>query len=86
MATCKDCIHNYACGEVDVFRLAIMHNNKAEKYCKSFKNKSDYAEVKHGEWKECEGGLFYCCSKCGHLIEYQFSNYCPNCGAKMDGQ
>lgn len=43
--TCKDCIHDMACGEVDVFRLAIMHNNKAEKYCKNFKNKADFVEV-----------------------------------------
>lgn len=43
--TCKDCIHDMACGEVDVFRLAIMHNNKAEKYCKNFENKADFVKV-----------------------------------------
>ena len=47
---------------------------------------ADVEEVKHGEWIEEEHGMFYSCSNCGYLIEYQFTNYCPNCGAKKDGQ
>ena len=43
-------------------------------------------EVKSGNWDECEEGLFYSCSACGYLVEYQLSNYCPNCGAEMTGQ
>jgi rubrerythrin len=64
-----------------------------EKDCKQFKNKSDYAEVKHGEWikKVVEKhGIYrptFICSKCGKrrfvLADY---NYCPNCGARMDGE
>ena len=27
----------------------------------------------------------YCCSVCGYDIEKTKYNYCPNCGAKMDG-
>ena len=45
------------------------------------------AEVKHGEWicLEAEIGL-YCCSLCEHKILRTECNYCPECGAKMDGE
>ena len=46
----------------------------------------DAAEVVHGRWKHIHvGGFGYipACSECGwHDSE---TNYCPNCGAKMDG-
>lgn len=46
--------------------------------------KKDAKKVEHGEWIN---GLF--CSVCGYLYdtgEYaKIHNYCPNCGAKMDG-
>lgn len=47
---------------------------------------ADVVEVKHGEWitLEAEIGL-YSCSLCGHKILRAECNYCPNCGAKMDG-
>ena len=49
---------------------------------------ADVAEVVHGRgiWNE-EGEIdweqFYRCSNCGDK-EYWESNFCPNCGAKMD--
>lgn len=56
----------------------------------------DVAPVVHGEWVEesneaysdaCEAYITwttYLCSKCGNEIMKAF-NFCPNCGAKMDG-
>ena len=45
---------------------------------------ADVAEVRHGTWTEC-GLRNPQCSLCrGYNIEK--SNYCPNCGAKMDGK
>ena len=49
---------------------------------------SDVAEVVHGRWIWNEEGeidweQFYRCSNCGDK-EYWESNFCPNCGAKMD--
>ena len=49
---------------------------------------ADVAEVVHGRWIWNEEGeidweQFYRCSNCGDK-EYWESNYCPNCGAKMD--
>ena len=41
---------------------------------------ADVVEAKHGEWEGLE------CSKCGHFATYANDyNYCPNCGAKMEG-
>ena len=40
---------------------------------------------KQGKWEEKEHGEFYTCSCCGFITDYRLSNYCPNCGAKMDG-
>ena len=49
---------------------------------------ADVAEVVHGRWIWNEDGeidweQFYRCSNCGDK-EYWESNFCPNCGAKMD--
>lgn len=49
----------------------------------------DLAPVVHGEWKNC-GQLskttwLHRCSLCGCPQDYNH-NYCPNCGAKMDGE
>lgn len=48
---------------------------------------ADVVEVVHGEWisLEPEIGLF-ACSKCEHKILREECNYCPNCGARMDGK
>ncbi|MDV3427396.1 MAG: hypothetical protein LIR50_10070 [Bacillota bacterium] len=47
---------------------------------------ADVVPVVHGEWiSECEP--HYECSECHHWFHlYQYMNYCPNCGAKMDGE
>ena len=40
-------------------------------------------EELHGEW---EGTKKYACSKCGEKVGVFKSNYCPNCGAKMEAE
>ena len=81
--TCEDCLSEMPCA----FKLKEMYRDKAEK-CPYFKNKADFVEVKHGEWKEC-GDLApidaRCkCSLCGGY-ESNYYTFCHNCGAKMDG-
>ena len=49
-----------------------------------------FAPVRHGRWIEQEKytfGVMYDCSICDNLIldNGHSWNYCPNCGAKMDG-
>lgn len=49
---------------------------------------NELEDVVHGEWIMC--GTFMelnkqMCSKCGR-VEFRMSDYCPNCGAKMDGE
>lgn len=41
------------------------------------------APVRHGRWKRCGKNLGEC-SECGEIVSVR-NNYCPNCGAKMDG-
>lgn len=41
--------------------------------------------VRHGRWVDAHKGLSACkCTICGSVRETE-TNYCPNCGAKMDG-
>ena len=46
---------------------------------------ADVEPVKHGHWIECNYGLTFECSECKYPTEYSLTDYCPNCGAKMDG-
>ena len=53
---------------------------------------ADVAKFRHGKWERKENTkvYWYACSSCGEDVpknEYgddYFSDYCPNCGAKMD--
>lgn len=45
---------------------------------------ADVVEVRHGKW--IEDHEFFKCSECGCLTDYRLSNFCPDCGAKMDGK
>lgn len=46
---------------------------------------ADAAPVVHGKWKEREFGMAHECSECGHCEIYVLPNFCPDCGARMDG-
>ena len=50
---------------------------------------ADVVEVRHGEWIKRSEHL-YKCPLCGHSAFISFGgipcNYCPECGAKMDGE
>lgn len=54
----------------------------------------DAVPVVHGRWIPRKGKWFvyFQCSVCGEKISYPsadgkaLTNYCPNCGAKMDGE
>ena len=46
----------------------------------------DVVEVVHGRWLyvDTDTEHFFLCNRCKKK-EYWESNYCPNCGARMDG-
>ena len=84
MATCEDCI---------CYEILCQHTLQDDelKLCDSFKNKADYEEVKHGEWKKCQKlygvGYEYVCSVCEKGIrQYEGQPICSECSAKMDSQ
>lgn len=47
---------------------------------------ADVAPVVHGRWLcvDTDTEKFFLCNRCKKK-EYWESNYCPNCGARMDG-
>lgn len=50
---------------------------------------ADVVPVRHGRWIWTETGntdygQFWICSECKDRMYYQ-TRYCPNCGARMDG-
>ena len=44
---------------------------------------ADVAPVRHGRWLHRKNGVAYC-SECEVDTVEDETNYCPNCGAKMD--
>lgn len=74
---CKTCIHSNVCWVID---------NQPCVEC------SQYEPVKHGRIIESikdgkSNRVFSCCGKdFTQLTMWMIPNYCPNCGAKMDGE
>ena len=51
---------------------------------------ADVAPVRHGQWEEASDGDGIVCPFCRTdfctiIYDTEYFNYCPNCGAKMDG-
>ena len=51
---------------------------------------ADVAPVRHGQWEEASDGDGIVCPFCRTdfctiIYDTECFNYCPNCGAKMDG-
>ena len=66
--------------------MALDIKNKAkEDFLVLCRGTANVVEVKHGKWKQG------CCSECGYnwgkdAPIASVPNFCPNCGAKMDGK
>lgn len=93
---CKDDCLNYdwcknANGCTDFYDEDDFIVYDVENECGGFKNKADFAEVKHGEWiykntyYEADNCNCSLCSQNMTTAKGTRMNYCPNCGAKMDG-
>ena len=79
---CEDCLF------YEILCRDTLQENELQ-LCNHFKNKADYAEVKHGEWI-VNVGMNYnkerICTVCHQRVESNHWIYCPNCGVKMDGR
>ena len=71
------------------------HMKRTDKYfnvkfdIENFPN-ADVAPVRHGRWEEASDGDGIVCPFCRTdfctiIYDTECFNYCPNCGAKMDG-
>ena len=85
-----DAFHNADCGEL--IALVVLPSEKEFEHLEWLLEKHYKAkpEPKQGEWKRVSmdkyvrhAMAFYRCSKCGDDT-IGISNYCPNCGAKME--
>lgn len=72
----------------NIHRCTWVHDMKCvEKFVDSLPT-ADVQEVRHGKWVMNERGV-YECSVCGRVPteeQKQYDQYCPNCGAKMEGE
>ena len=84
----------YADTVVEKLSELILLDDHEKKVLESFVEKCmavDAVPVVHGRWKKSEYHGFLCCSECKdvYIDKTWFGggkwNYCPNCGAKMDG-
>ena len=82
--SCSDCIHFDVCYKIEHFGRDLEDTSP----CKQFISK-DVEPVKHGHW--INENFYTRCSACGNMAIYDKygqeveSDYCPRCGAKMDG-
>ena len=58
--------------------------------CIRYMNAADVAQVRHGRWEWDTEDIYRCsnCAEKSHVKEVMGHpewDYCPNCGAKMDG-
>lgn len=85
---------------IPLVRLILMNHPKADAICENMQKLVDIhtiesEPVKHGRWVDLYGGKYdnhlYECSECKGKALYYYaagqllSDYCPHCGAKMDG-
>ena len=82
---CDNCIHTKACERLcAIFNWDFEDCAIRSAYCKAYEPKTDAVEVVHGRWTT--GRYGYECSVCKNgYLGLSKTMYCPNCGAKMDG-
>ena len=91
--TCKECFHFKVCDSGRHIGEYIeddgIYSEGVEKECITFIPSADIVEVRHGEWKVYFDGKELMCSSCKATFWDEDgnggTNYCPHCGAKMDG-
>ena len=88
IAMCREnpCPYNGSCTQREVWERLKAYEDAG------ISPAADVAPVVHGRWvhigRRFKGGVDWChCSECGGKNNFAArTNYCPNCGAKMDGE
>ena len=87
---CDSCIHKEVCKDKPPESYPQFMINIMTDKCEHYINNTDIQPVKHGRWIWDNSPEFgnpygsYKCSECNERQSFK-ENYCPNCGAKMDG-
>lgn len=77
--------------EQERYDILLEHANVLAEEMRKYQN-ADVPERNVGKWVEVRQAYdlwAYECSECGFVIKYESTeeyNYCPHCGAKMDGK
>jgi len=79
--------------DIESLQTYSAHIDPPQEWTIDFSNIKDAESDNKGQWIKIENG--YKCSECGHIMDkvlsvsgeliYQYSNYCPDCGADMRG-
>ena len=96
---CERCIHRNVCADLYCYQCdsgccdecgfyCVVDKDNIDN-CDNFVDKTDVAEVKHGEWiapTQINGRTFNIphCSVCEY-VPCDKGKFCPNCGADMRG-
>ena len=94
MASCKQCIHKTVCAIYnDSLRETLERGGTILCQCGEYLPAANVIEIKRGKWEENKYAFCNVCSECGTIVDrsaikWQSGelNFCPNCGAKMDGE
>ena len=92
---CDRCIHNRVCKDKPPESYPQFMINIMTYKCENYINNTDVQPVKHGRWLTWDDSGFTKCSCCNseyYIADLQevgesegFVEFCPNCGARMDG-
>ena len=81
---CESCPHNYM-RNYPCDCCEWQYKDEAEKLLKS-ETLAEFQPVIHAKWEISSDGYYPYCKKCNARPENgKMTKYCPNCGAKMDG-
>lgn len=77
----------------NLHKFAPEHNTPLIQLLVTRQPTADVVEVRHGEWIESvvietdiSKLIHWSCSYCGIVVDRNTDNFCPHCGAKMDGK
>ena len=85
---CRDCFNLAPCAAwIKHGTMLYSDFSYSVEGCQYFVSAADVVPVVHGRWERMKAYCTqYVCSECGDIWPDFRSDYCPNCGARMDGE